>query len=175
MWSEKVHRIANILSLLLILLITIGMIGFLLDVGIIGKLLGLVVVLVFVKILIFYLLQKLKVILIINKKVKQKTTTKSKVEEAVILDEQQQYLTDLKLQARNLFKNAIQSKKLTRAEVLSIKDYLLSNVDDPELKTSRYKNEAHCIYSAIKSNYIKEDVLNNLIKYIFVFANRKPA
>lgn len=172
MWSQKVHRIANFFSLLLILLVIIGMIGFLLDSGIVGKLLALVVALVFAKIIIFYLLQKLKVILK-PKKVKQKTTIKSKVE--TNLDEQQGYIIDLKLQANQLFKTAIQSKKLNRDEITNIKDYLKNNVNDPTLVNKKYSNEAHCIYSYLKSEYINENTLNCVIKNIFIFANKKTA
>lgn len=82
-------------------------------------------------------------------------------------------LLDLKLQSKELFKTALQSKKLTRAEILDIKEYLLSNVNDPTQKNKEYSNDAHCIYSLLKSKYISEKTLKKIINFIFVSSNRK--
>ncbi|XZH99768.1 hypothetical protein ACSXEK_16310 (plasmid) [Clostridium perfringens] len=82
-------------------------------------------------------------------------------------------LIDLKLQAKELFKATMQSKKLTRAEILDIKEYLLTNVGDPTLKNKEYKNDAHCIYSLLKSKYINENTLKKIIEFMLVSSNKK--
>ena len=91
------------------------------------------------------------------------------------MDLQQQYITDLKLQASQLFKVAIQSKKLTRAEIINAEEFLKANINDPTLINKIYSNEAHCIYSYLKSENINEITLNKFIKIIFTFANKKAA
>ena len=118
-------------------------------------------------------MQKLKVLLKPKKKVKEQHITKVKVEPS--LDMQQQFLIDLKCQASQLFKVAIQSKKLTRDEIINAKDFLKSNINDPTLTNKIYSNEAHCIYSCLKSENISEITLNKFIKLIFTFANKKAA
>lgn len=175
MLSTKTHKIADFLSLILILGLSIITIIYLLDlVGIVGKLLTLVVVSIFIRISYFYFLQKVKIWLK-PKKVKEQIKTKVKIEPTQTLDLQQQYITDLKLQASQLFKVAMQSQKLTRAEILGIRDYLKNNVNDPTLKNKQVKNEAHFIYSYLKSEYINEDTLNCVIKNIFFLINKKAA
>ncbi|PZT49737.1 hypothetical protein CYK80_02705 [Clostridium perfringens] len=74
-----------------------------------------------------------------------------------------------------MFRVAIQSKKLNRVEIINIRDYLKNNVNDPTLKNKQVKNEAHFIYSYLKSEYIDENTLNCVIKNIFIFANKKTA
>lgn len=174
MLSTKTHKIADFLSLILILGLSIITIIYLLDLGIVGKLLTLVVVSIFIRISYFYFLQKVKIWLK-PKKVKEQIKTKVKIEPTQTLDLQQQYITDLKLQASQLFKVAMQSQKLTRAEILGIRDYLKNNVNDPTLKNKQVKNEAHFIYSYLKSEYINEDTLNCVIKNIFFLINKKAA
>ncbi|HII4398387.1 hypothetical protein P5F14_02105 [Clostridium perfringens] len=173
MWSKKTHQIANYISLLLVSGLSLLTIIYLLDLGLMGKLLTLVIVSIFIRIIYFYLMQKLKVWLKPKKKVKEQHITKVKAEPS--LDMQQQFLIDLKCQASQLFKVAIQSQKLNRAEIISIKYYLKNNIDDSTLKNKKYSNEAHCIYSYLKSEYIDENTLNCVIKNIFIFANRKTA
>lgn len=173
MWSKKTHQIANYISLILVSGLSLLTIIYLLDLGLMGKLLTLVIVSIFIRIIYFYLMQKLKVWLKPKKKVKEQHITKVKAEP--ILDMQQQFLIDLKFQASQLFKVAIQSKKLNRAEIISIKDYLKNNIDDPTLTNKKYSNEAHCIYSYLKSEYINENTLNCVMKNIFIFTNRKTA
>lgn len=174
MLSTKVHKICDCISLILVLGLSTITIIYLLDTGgLIGKLLTLAVVSIFIRILYFYFLQKIKVWLK-PKKVKAQSITKVKVPEST-LDLQQQFTTDLKNQASQLFRVAIQSKKLNRAEIISIKDYLKNNIDDPTLINKKYSNEAHCIYSYLKSEYINENTLNCVIKNIFIFVNRKAA
>ncbi len=174
MLSTKTHKIADFLSLILILGLSIITIIYLLDLGIVGKLLTLVVVSIFIRISYFYFLQKVKIWLK-PKKVKEQIKTRVKTEPTPTLDLQQQYITDLKLQASQLFKVAMQSQKLTRAEILGIRDYLKNNVNDPTLKNKQVKNEAHFIYSYLKSKYISEKTLNCVIKHIFFLINKKAA
>lgn len=174
MWSKKTHQIANYISLILVSGLSLLTIIYLLDLGLMGKLLTLVIVSIFIRIIYFYFMQKLKVLLKPEKKVKEQHITKVKVPESN-LDLQQQYLIDLQLQASQLFKVAIQSQKLNRAEIISIKDYLKNNINDSTLKNKKYSNEAHCIFSYLKSEYIDENTLNCVIKNIFIFANRKTA
>lgn len=171
MWSKKTHQIANYISLILVSGLSLLTIIYLLDLGLMGKLLTLVIVSIFIRISYFYLMQKLKVRLKPKKKVKEQHITKVKAEP--ILDLHQPYLIDLKSQATQLFKVAMQSKKLNRAEIISIKDYLKNNIDDPTLTNKKYSNEAHCIYSYFRSEYINENTLNCVIKNIFIFVNRK--
>lgn len=173
MWSKKTHQIANYISLILVSGLSLLTIIYLLDLGLMGKLLTLVIASIFIRISYFYLMQKLKVWLK-PKKVKKQTITKVKVPESN-LDLQQQYLIDLQLQASQLFKVAIQSKKLTRAEIINAKDFLKSNINDPAITNKIYSNEAHCIYSYLKSKNISEITLNKFIKIIFTFTNKKAA
>ncbi|MBS6042019.1 MAG: hypothetical protein KIA08_04945 [Clostridium baratii] len=172
MWSKKTHKICDRVSLILVLLLGSVIIGFLLDKGVIGMLLALVIASIFIRILLYYFGQKI-ISLIKSKNLNKNTTTKAKAKK--VLDLQDIYIADLKIQANQLFKTAMQSRKLNRAEILKIKDYLISNVDDPKLKNSRYKNEAHCIYSYLKSKYINENTLNCVIKNIFILSNKKAA
>ncbi|GAA0095714.1 hypothetical protein [Clostridium perfringens] len=173
MLSTKIHKIADYISLILVVSLSLITIIYLLDLGLVGKLLTLVLVSVAIRISYFYFMQKLKVWLKPNKKAKEQSKTKAKIEPTLTLDLQQQFTTDLKNQASQLFRVAIQSKKLNRAEIISIKDYLKNNIDDPTLINKKYSNEAHCIYSYLKSEYINEKTLNCVIKNIFIFANRK--
>ncbi|HBI6221961.1 TPA: hypothetical protein K8M95_001068 [Clostridium perfringens] len=175
MLSTKVHKIADFLSLILVLGLSIITITYLLlDLGLIGKLLTLVLISVAIRISNFYFLQKIKIWLK-PKKVKEQIKTRVKTEPTPTLDLQQQYITDLKLQASQLFKVAMQSKKLTRVDILGIRDYLKNNVNDPTLKNKQVKNEAHFIYSYLKSEYINEDTLNCVIRNIFFLVNKKAA
>lgn len=173
MWSKKTHRVADSISLILVTSFSTIFIVYLLDLGLMGKLLTLVIASIFIRISYFYFMQKLKVWLKPKKKVKEQTITKVKASSN--LDLQQQYLIDLQLQASQLFKVAIQSKKLTRAEIINAKDFLKSNINDPALSDKIYSNEAHCIYSYLKSENIDEITLNKFIKIIFIFANKKAA
>lgn len=173
MWSKKTHRVADSISLILVTSFSTIFIVYLLDLGLMGKLLTLVIASIFIRISYFYFMQKLKVLLKPKKKVKEQTITKAKASSN--LDLQQQYLIDLQLQASQLFKVAIQSKKLTRAEIINAKDFLKSNINDPALSDKIYSNEAHCIYSYLKSENINEITLNKFIKIIFIFANKKAA
>ncbi|MBI5993982.1 hypothetical protein [Clostridium perfringens] len=173
MLSKKTHQIANYISLILVSGLSLLTIIYLLDLGLMGKLLTLVIVSIFIRISYFYLMQKLKVLLKPKKKVKEQHITKVKAEPS--LDMQQQFLIDLKCQASQLFKVAIQSKKLTRDEIINAKDFLKSNINDPTLTNKIYSNEAHCIYSYLKSENISEITLNKFIKLIFTFANKKAA
>lgn len=177
MWSKKVHKIADFLSIVLVLGLSVVTIIYLLeDLGLIGKLLTLFLIFVLIKISYFYFMQKLKVSLKPNpKKAKEQIKNSIKVEPTQTLDLQQQYITDLKLQASQLFKVAMQSKKLTRAEIINAKNFLITNINDPTLTNKIYSNEAHCIYSYLKSNKNNEIVLNKFIKIIFTFANKKAA
>ena len=173
MWSKKTHQIANYISLILVSGLSLLTIIYLLDLGLMGKLLTLVIVSIFIRIIYFYFMQKLKVWLKPKKKVKEQHITKVKVPESNL--DLQQYLIDLQLQASQLFKVAIQSKKLTRAEIINAKDFLKSNINDPALSDKIYSNEAHCIYSYLKSENINEITLNRFIKIIFTFTNKKAA
>lgn len=173
MWSKKTHQIANYISLILVSGLSLLTIIYLLDLGLMGKLLTLVIASIFIRISYFYLMQKLKVWLKPKKKVKEQHITKVKVPESNL--DLQQYLIDLQLQASKLFKVAIQSKKLTRAEIINAKDFLKSNINDPTLSDKIYSNEAHCIYSYLKSENINEITLNRFIKIIFTFTNKKAA
>lgn len=173
MWSKKTHQIANYISLLLVSGLSLLTIIYLLDLGLMGKLLTLVIASIFIRISYFYLMQKLKVWLKPKKKVKEQHITKVKAEPS--LDMQQQFLIDLKCQASQLFKVAIQSKKLTRAEIINAKNFLKSNINDPAITNKIYSNEAHCIYSCLKSKNISEITLNKFIKIIFTFTNKKAA
>lgn len=130
MWSKKVHKIADFLSIVLVLGLSVVTIIYLLeDLGLIGKLLTLVLISVAIRISYFYFLQKIKIWLK-PKKVKEQIKTRVKTEPTPTLDLQQQYITDLKLQASQLFKVAVQSKKLSRAEIINAKDFLKSNIND---------------------------------------------
>ena len=174
MWSKKTHQIANYISLILVSGLSLLTIIYLLDLGLMGKLLTLVIASIFIRISYFYLMQKLKVWLKPKKKVKEQHITKAKVHESS-LDLQQNYLIDLQSQASQLFKVAVQSKKLSRAEIINAKDFLKSNINDHTLSNKIYSNEAHCIYSYLKSENINEITLNKFIKIIFTFANKKAA
>ncbi|HII4398226.1 hypothetical protein CYK67_14520 [Clostridium perfringens] len=174
MWSKKTHRVADSISLILVTSFSTISIVYLLDLGLMGKLLTLVIASIFIRISYFYFMQKLKVWLNPKKKVKEQTITKAKAPESN-LDLQQQYLIDLQSQACQLFKVAIQSKKLTRAEIINAEEFLKANINDPTLTNKIYSNEAHCIYSYLKSENINEITLNKFIKIIFTFANKKAA
>lgn len=174
MLSTKIHKIADFLSLILVLGFSIISIIYLQDLGIVGKLLTLVLMSGAIRISYFYFLQKVKIWLK-PKKVKEQIKTKAKIEPTQTLDLQQQCLTDLQQQASQLFKNAIQSKKLTRAEIINAKNFLITNINDSTLTNKIYSNEAHCIYSYLKSENINEITLNKFIKIIFTFANKKAA
>ncbi|WP_221373618.1 hypothetical protein [Clostridium perfringens] len=173
MWSKKTHKIADFISLILVITLSLITITYLLDLGLLGKLLALVIASIFIRISYFYFLQKIKIWLK-PKKVKKQTITKAKVHESS-LDLQQNYLIDLQSQASQLFKVAVQSKKLSRTEIINAKDFLKSNINDPTLSDKIYSNEAHCIYSYLKSKNINEITLNKFIKIIFTFANKKAA
>ncbi|EOU1697013.1 hypothetical protein LTX13_001223 [Clostridium perfringens] len=173
MWSKKVHKICDLISFILVVSLSLITIIYLLDLGLVGKALTLVIASIFIRIYYFYLMQRLKVWLK-PKEVKEQHITKVKVSEPT-LDLQQQCLIDLKSQASQLFKVAMQNQKLNRAEIISIKDYLKNNINDPTLINKKYINEAHFIYSYLKSQYINEETLNCVIKNIFIFANRKSA
>ena len=176
MLSTKVHKIADFLSLILVVAISLITITYLLDMGLIGKLLTLFLIFVLIKISYFYFMQKLKISLTPNhKKAKEQIKNSIKAEPKKTLDLQQQYLTDLKLQASQLFKVAMQNQKLNRVEILGIREYLKNNVNDPTLKNKQVKNEAHFIYSYLKSEYINEDTLNCVIKHVFFLVNKKAA
>ncbi|EGT0014783.1 hypothetical protein I9Y33_002678 [Clostridium perfringens] len=176
MLSTKIHKIADFLSLILVLGLSVITIIYLLDTGgLIGKLLTFVLVFIVIKISYFYFMQKLKLWLKPkNKKAKEQPKTKVKTE-PIQADLQQQCIIDLKSQASRLFTVAMQNQKLNRAEIISIKDYLKNNINDPTLINKKYINEAHFIYSYLKSEYINENTLNCVIKNIFIFANRKAA
>ncbi|EGT4139299.1 hypothetical protein EQZ09_16050 [Clostridium perfringens] len=174
--STKVHKIADYLSLILLLGLSIITIIYLQDLGIVGKLLTLVLMSGAIRISYFWFLQKLKVWLKPNaKKAKEQIKTRAKIEPTQTLDLQQYLINDLKLQASQLFKVAMQNQKLNRVEIINIRDYLKNNVNDPTLKNKQVKNEAHFIYFYLKSEYIDENTLNCVIKNIFIFANKKTA
>ncbi|HAT4296327.1 TPA: hypothetical protein I9069_003076, partial [Clostridium perfringens] len=140
MWSKKVHKICDFLSIVLVLGLSVVTIIYLLeDLGLIGKLLTLVLISVAIRISYFYFLQKIKIWLK-PKKVKEQIKTRVKTEPTQTLDLQQQYITDLKLQASQLFKVAMQSKKLTRAEIINAKNFLITNINDPTLTNKIYSN-----------------------------------
>ncbi|MDK0670442.1 hypothetical protein P5E71_05195 [Clostridium perfringens] len=61
MWSKKTHQIANYISLILVSGLSLLTIIYLLDLGLMGKLLTLVIASIFIRISYFYLMQKLKV------------------------------------------------------------------------------------------------------------------
>lgn len=173
MWSKKTHRVADSISLILVTSFSTIFIVYLLDLGLMGKLLTLVIASIFIRISYFYFVEKLKVLLKPKKNFKEQTITKAKASSN--LDLQQQYLIDLQSQACQLFKVAIQSKKLTRAEIINAEEFLKANINDPTLTNKIYSNEAHCIYSYLKSENINEITLNKFIKIIFIFANKKAA
>ena len=76
MLSTKIHKIADTLSFILVVSLSIITIIYLLDLGIVGKLLTLVLVSVAIRISYFYFLQKLKVWLKPNvKKAKEQIKT----------------------------------------------------------------------------------------------------
>lgn len=163
--------------------------------SLIFKLCILVIVFVFLKILFFYLWNKIRSKGVRNTRrykdnksimmAKGKINTDSKMEVDYTLDsdianrslvsevEQTAHILELKQQAKELFSKSIQNKKLNKAEVLDIKEYLISNVEDPNQKDKRYKNDAHCIYSLLKCNYITENTLKKVIDFIFTSASRK--
>lgn len=175
MLSKKIHKIADLISLILVVSLSVITITYLLDLGLVGKALALVIASIFIRIYYFYLMQKAKVWLKPNKKVKEQHITKVKAEPTQ-LDLQQHYLTeDLKLQASQLFKVAMQSKKLNRAEIINAKNFLITNINDTTLANKIYSNDAHCIYSYLKSTNINEATLNKFIKIIFAFTNKKVA
>lgn len=174
MLSTKIHKIADFLSLILVLGLSVVTIIYLLeDLGLIGKLLTLVLISVAIRISYFYFLQKIKIWLK-PKKVKEQIKTRVKTEPTQV-DLQQQCIIDLQQQASQLFRVAMQNQKLNRVEILGIRDYLKNNVNDPTLKNKQVKNEAHFIYSYLKSEYINEDTLNCVIKHIFFLVNKKAA
>ena len=70
MWSKKTYQIANYISLILVSGLSLLTIIYLLDLGLMGKLLTLVIVSIFIRIIYFYLMQKLKVWLKPKKKLK---------------------------------------------------------------------------------------------------------
>lgn len=174
MLSTKIHKIADFLSLILVLGLSVITIIYLLDTGgLIGKILTFVLVFIVIKISYFYFMQKLKVWLKPkNKKAKEQPKTKVKTE-PIQADLQQQCIIDLKSQASRLFTVAMQNQKLNRAEIISIKDYLKNNIDDPTLKNKKYQNDAHHIYSLLKSEYINEKTLKYTIDYIFTSIKRR--
>lgn len=147
----------------------------------------LTVLLGFIKILFFYVWQKFLAVKKLGvkrnkKRIKSNSkfnknhvvkssslSVKSNISEVIQTSE----LLDLKLQAKELFKTLLQNKKINRAEILDIKDYLLENVEDPTLSNKKYKNDAHCIYSLFKSKYIDEDILKEVINFMLVSSNRK--
>ncbi|PWX07257.1 hypothetical protein CYK68_14305 [Clostridium perfringens] len=122
MWSKKTHRVADSISLILVTSFSTISIVYLLDLGLMGKLLTLVIASIFIRISYFYFMQKLKVWLNPKKKVKEQTITKAKAPESN-LDLQQQYLIDLQSQACQLFKVAIQSKNLLELRLLMLKSF----------------------------------------------------
>ena len=80
MWSKKTHKIADFISLILVITLSLITITYLLDLGLLGKLLALVIASIFIRISYFYFLQKIKIWLK-PKKVKKQTITKAKVHE----------------------------------------------------------------------------------------------
>lgn len=172
MWTLKTHKICDKISIALILTLGIILISYTASISILGKLCSIFTVLILLKIFYFYLYHKIKVKL--ESALKPKIN-KNKVYTPTIEDNRLPEIADLASQANQLFKVAIQSKKLTRDEIINIKDYLVNNTDDSTLINKKYSNEAHCIYSYLKSEYISETTLNCVIKNIFIFANRKIA
>ena len=77
MWSKKTHRVADSISLILVTSFSTIFIVYLLDLGLMGKLLTLVIASIFIRISYFYFMQKLKVWLNPKKKVKEQTITKA--------------------------------------------------------------------------------------------------
>lgn len=64
------------------------------------------------------------------------------------------------------FNKALKNKDIERCQVLAIRNYLETHVDKYELKGKKYKNDAHAIYSLLKSRSLKQRdymIINTII------------
>lgn len=106
-----------------------------------------VVILVLFRVLIYWIMLK-----VTSMKPKKKKLTaeeiimkgriKSVPERPRVVDEQYRLL-------REYFKSLLQEKKLTRKDLLIIKEYIKENIS---YENKKYKNEAHFIYSTLKNS-----------------------
>lgn len=56
---------------------------------------------------------------------------------------------------QKLFHDRLQNKELTRDRILAIRRYLELHVDKWEYKNKKFKNDAHAIYSLMKSKSLR--------------------
>lgn len=75
------------------------------------------------------------------------------------------------LQAKDLFHDAIQAGNLTHEQILYLKKIIDESLGDyiNDYKYTRYKNDAHEIYSKLKSSYISIDDFKRIILLIKSF------
>lgn len=63
---------------------------------------------------------------------------------------------------KSYFKSLLQNKKLSRADILAIRDYLYKNVKQYDKK--KFKNDAHAIYTMLKATDLTK-------QHIYTIAN----
>lgn len=71
-------------------------------------------------------------------------------------------------QAKNLFHDAIQNRSLSREQILYLKKIIDESLGEyiNDYKHTRYKNDAHEIYSKLKSSHISIDSFKKIIQLV---------
>lgn len=63
---------------------------------------------------------------------------------------------------RDLFKSKLQNKELSRGKIIGIEQYLRKQLKD----NKKYKNNAHAIYTMLKSYYIKKEHISTIKSFL---------
>lgn len=73
--------------------------------------------------------------------------------------------------AKNLFHDAMQSRSLSREQILYLKKIIDESLGEyiNDYKCTRYKNDAHEIYSKLKSSHISIDSFKKIMQLIKAF------
>lgn len=131
--------------------------------------------LIILKILSFYLLQQLakeKAYANFKKRdyeqlQERKIKQRMELEDILLRKELEPYYTT----ARDLFNDAIQASNLNHEQILYLKKVINESLGNSinDYKFARYKNDAHEIYSKLKSSHISINDFKNIIQLIKTF------
>lgn len=134
-------------------------------------LLLIIVVVAAIKVLAFYIINKIKVAPrktlsadeIIRCRHMNPTLYKKKLEDTIIDCTRDKEVEEEYKIVRDLFKYKLQNKEITRGQIIGIENYLREQLKDKK----KYKNNAHAIYSMLKQPTLTIKHTSTILKTLY--------
>lgn len=131
-------------------------------------LLLIIVVVATIKVLTFYIVNKIKVAPrksfnaedVIRYGHMNPTLYKKKLEDTIIDYTREQEVEEEYKKVRDLFKYKLQHKEISRGQIIGIENYLRNQLKDKK----KYKNNAHAIYSMLKEPTLTTNHISTILK-----------